>query len=114
MRKETVFVIAMLCSSIALSHGDHAPKAAKCVGECTQEQIEAAVPEAITMLTKMGKIDATWANAKVEKVEQKKFKKGAEWVATLLDEKQADAKKQRLYVFITTKGRLNGSNFTGD
>lgn len=101
--------------NLVFAHGDHAPKVAQCASkECSKSEIESAVPEAIRILSSAGQVDSSWTKAKVEKVEQKTFKKGAEWVATLLDAGQKDKAKQRLYLFMTTKGYLNGSNFTGE
>ncbi|MES2803623.1 MAG: DUF6488 family protein [Bdellovibrionota bacterium] len=103
-----------LSSSLSFAHGDHPPRVAPCISkECTKEQVETAVPMAVELLTKTGKIESSWSSAKVEKVEKKDFKKSPEWVATLLDEKQPEGKKRR-YIFITTKGYLNGSNLTGE
>lgn len=114
--KNFILIAGLLVGSQTVwAHGDHAPKVASCKAkECTKEEIEAAVPAAVDRLAKSGKIEGTWTAAKIEKIEQKTFKKGPEWVATLLDEKQKDTSKQRLYVFITNKGTLNGANFTGE
>ena len=113
--KQFVLTIAFaLSAQVALAHGDHAPKIAKCSKECTKEQVEASIPGALDIQVQSGKIDASWTSAKVEKVELKSFSKGSEWVATIFDEKAKDTSKQRLYVFITKKGYLNGSNFTGN
>ncbi len=115
MKKLIFATVFLLAPMLALAHGDHAPKVANCLAkECTKGEIEAAVPVAVEMLAKKGNLDASWGSQKIEKVEQKKFKKGTEWVATLFDEKQKDTSKQRLYIFVTNKGYLNGSNFTGE
>ncbi|MFZ3231856.1 MAG: DUF6488 family protein [Pseudobdellovibrio sp.] len=110
-----IFITALILSpSLSFAHGDHPPKVVSCASiDCTKEQIEPAVPMAVEMLVKAGKIDPSWTTAKIEKVEKKVFKKGPEWVATLLDEKQPEGKKRR-YIFITLKGYLNGSNLTGE
>ena len=90
-------------------------RVATCIAKaCTEDDVKAAVPSSVEILAAKGMIDPSWKNAKIEKVEQKKFAKGMEWVATLLDEKQKDQKKQRLYIFITNKGYLNGANSTGE
>lgn len=113
MTKVILITSLMLSPVIGLAHGDHAPRVATCAKECTQKEIETAAPPAVEMLANAGKIDGSWRTAKIEKVEKKEFKKGAEWVVTLLDEKKAEGKK-RHYVFITTKGFLNGANSTGE
>jgi len=114
---KNIFLASVLAflPTYAIAHGDHPPRVAPCISkECTQEQVEQAVPLSIEMLVKAGKIDSAWTSAKVEKVEKKQFKKASEWVATVFNEKQKDLSKQRLYIFITTKGYLNGSNYTGE
>lgn len=108
----TLIVLTMPLATFA--HGDHAPKVAACTKECTQEQIEKSVPTALDFLIKEDRLDKSWKSAKVEKVEKKQFKKSMEWVATLVDEKQTDKTKQKLYVFITLKGYINGANYTGE
>ena len=114
MNKGILVAIAVLMSNVAFGHGDHAPRVAPCLSkECTKEQINSAVPTAIEMLVKAGKVEASWASAKIEKVEQKTFSKSPEWVATLNDSSQKDQAKQKLYIFITSKGYLSGANFTG-
>jgi hypothetical protein len=112
--KTLITLITLIIPIIGFAHGDHAPKVAKCAKECTQEQIEKAVPAALDFLIEKDGLLKTWKSAKVEKVEKKKFKKSSEWVATLLDETQTDKTKQKLYVFITLKGTLNGANYTGE
>ncbi len=115
MKKLILISVLTLASSFALAHADHAPRVASCVAaECTKEQVQAAVPAALAILTEKDKLEKSWSAAKIEKVEQKQFKKGPEWVATLLDETRKEEKKKRLYIFITTKGFLNGANFTGE
>lgn len=116
MKNAILLASLFLSSQTVWAHKghSHAPKVANCASkECTQQEIEAAVPAAVQKLVESGKIEGSWTSAKIEKVEQKTFKKGPEWVATLLDEKQTDPAKQRLYVFITKRGTLNGANMTG-
>jgi hypothetical protein len=114
MKKCLLISILTLLPTLGLAHADHAPKVAACSKDCTKAEIEASVPTAVELLIKKAKLEGTWTTAKIEKVEQKQFKKASEWVATLFDEKQKDTSKQRLYIFITTKGYLNGSNFTAE
>ena len=114
MKKETMIASLALVPSLSFGHADHAPKIAQCAAkDCAQGEIEAAVPAAIQKLVEAGKVDGAWTSAKVEKVEKKAFKKETEWVATVFDANAKDTAKQRLYVFITMKGYLNGSNFSG-
>jgi hypothetical protein len=115
MKNGILIVAIALMPTLVLAHGDHPAPIAQCASkECTKKEIELAIPTALEKLTSAGKIESGWKSAKVEKVEQKQFKKGPEWVATLLDSNQKDTTKQRLYIFITTKGSLNGANFSGN
>lgn len=104
----------ILSPNLGFTHGDHPPRVVSCAAkECTKEQVELAVPMAVEMLVKAEKIESSWTNAKVERVEKKQFKKASEWVVSLIDEKQPEGKKKR-YIFITLKGNLVGSNLTGE
>lgn len=114
--KQILFVtLLILQSSFALAHADHPPKVAACIGKpCTKDQVEKALPGALDFLIAKGKIAEGWKTAKVDSIEQKTFTKGPEWVAKFTDEKQIDATKKNLYVFITMKGVLAGANYTGE
>lgn len=108
--KTLVFAIVMTLSFVAFGHGDHPKPIAKCASACTKPEIEAAVPAALGSLALAGKISPDWSQGKVESLELKDFSKGKEWVATVSNPSKG---AQKLYVFITKDGYLNGSNFTG-
>src|SRR5687768_14039212 len=109
----TILILTTLLISVAaFAHGDHPKPIAKCVAKCTKEEIQAAIPAAIGKLILKGSVTKEWSKAKVEKVELKTFSKGPEWVAIVHD--SANKTQPSLYVFITTQGYLNGSNFTGN
>ncbi len=114
--KKMIFILATtLAPNLVLAHGDRAPKVAKCATkECTKVEIENAAPLAVEILSKAGQINTSWTAAKIDQVEQKQFAKAKEWVVTLLDSKPTDKSKQKLYVFITSNGYLNGANYTGE
>ena len=104
--------LVLMISTLAFGHGDHPKAIAKCAAKCTKEEIQSAVPAALWSLILKGMIQKEWSTAKVEGVELKTFSKGPEWVATVSDTNNKAHPK--LYVFITTDGFLNGSNFTGN
>lgn len=114
--KNIILVTALtLHAGFAIAHSDHPPKVASCIGKsCTKDQVEKALPGALDFLIAKRKIAEGWKTAKVDSIEQKTFKKGPEWVAKLTDDKQTDASKKNLYVFITMKGVLAGANHTGE
>lgn len=109
--RTVIAIVSFLLASNAYAGGGHfhPVKVAKCSGECTEAQIKAALPEAIPYLNKWGKIDTVWSKAKIESVKKKTFKKGDEWVVTLVD-----AEKKKQYVFMTLDGLVTGSNATGE
>ena len=110
--KTILFLAILMISTAALSHGEHPKPIAQCSAKCTKEEIQKSVTAAIGKLILKGAIEKEWSSGKVEALELKTFKKGPEWVATVLNIK--NIKHPRLYVFITTDGFLNGSNYTGN
>jgi len=111
MKNKILATGTLLIALNTFAGGDHFhPKQiVKCGGECSGEQIKSAIPDAIPYLNKWKRIDAVWAKAAIEGVEKKQFKKGPEWVVTLVD-----SEKQKRYVFFTLDGYVTGSNATGD
>lgn len=109
--KALVFTLAMTISAVSFAHGDHPKPVAKCVAKCTKEEIKLAVPAALGSLILNGRIEKDWSAGKVEGIEQKTFSKGPEWVVEVSN--TANKTHPKLYVFITTDGFLNGSNYTG-
>ncbi|HAZ13875.1 MAG: hypothetical protein A2X86_12860 [Bdellovibrionales bacterium GWA2_49_15] len=115
MEKVILAVLMMFSSTFAFGHASHAPKVVTCAASgCTRDQVEQAIPAVVEMMAQKSTVEASWTSAKIEKVELKQFPKGPEWVTTLFDIKQKDKAKQRLYIFITPKGYLNGANYTGN
>jgi hypothetical protein len=64
-------------------------------------------------LIKGGKLDASWAGVKPEKVETVDGKKGKEWKLTFKNPAVTDASKQTLYMFYSLPGNFIAANFTG-
>ena len=106
----TTIVLSMTSFAFAGGSHFHPKQIAKCANSvCTDEQIKAAVPAAITYLADSKKIDLAWAKAKIDSIGKKEFKKGPEWVVTLKNE----ANEIR-YVFFGLDGYVTGSNSTGN
>lgn len=110
MKFVTAFTMIAFSASFAFATGGHfhPKKVAKCSSECTEDQLKAALPEAIDHLSAWGKIDKSWKTAKVESVTKKTFKKGPEWVLAL------DQGGKKRYVFVTLDGFVAGANDTGN
>ena len=82
--------LSIVTTSFAGGNHYHPKQVVKCAAECSQTEIQGAVPAALDDLIKWGKIDKSWKNTKVESVSKKDFKKGPEWVATLVNEKTSE------------------------
>lgn len=114
---KTIFlttIIFLTLNTFASGGHFHPKQVVKCAKECTDVQIKDAVPAAITYLTKWDKITPSWSSAKIDSVGKKEFKKGPEWVVTLVDSKIQDTAKQKRYIFMSFDGYVTGSNSTGE
>lgn len=92
----------------------HPKKILKCSGECMESQIRNVVPEALDTLIKAREVKESWKSIPIEKIEKKKFSKAEEWVIVLFNKTEPNTSKQRLYMFISLDGWLNGANNTGN
>lgn len=108
-----IFVTLCFPSVFAGTGHFHPTQIVKCKSECTKDEVSAVAKKSLDHLALKGKIQTSWINVPLEKVEMKPFKKGPEWVLTFVDKNQP-TNKQRLFVFITKKGWISGSNFTGE
>lgn len=75
-----------------------------------QEQAANKVAEFVSK----GKIEESWRGAKPNKISQKTFSKGPEWVVEFVNEAAADPSKRTLYVFFDMNGHYLAANFTGN
>lgn len=114
---KTIIITAMTLvtlNTFASGGHFHPKQLVKCSKECTDTQIKEAVPTAIAYLAKWDKIAASWSNAKIDSIGKKDFKKGPEWVVTLVDSTIQDIAKQKRYIFMSLDGFVTGSNSTGE
>lgn len=105
----------VLTSQLVFAHGDHKPppKVAKCAAEiCTKKEISDSVQTALETVVQVDERRSGWAAAKFVELKEQKFDKGTEWVMSFSDPSKPKG-EQTMYVFVTPKGYLNGSNFSG-
>jgi hypothetical protein len=114
--KSLILLATLIFSQVSFASGNHYhPKQIlNCTGECTEAQVKEILPTALDILIKAKEVKESWKKIPVEKIEKRQFKKGQEWVAILLDASQKDEARNRLYVFITLDGWLNGANNSGN
>jgi len=58
-------------------------------------------------------IEQSWKTIKLSSIEKKVFKDDTEWVASFENNKIADVKKRKLYIFLTLGGDYIAANYTG-
>lgn len=119
--KKGILIVSFIFSSLALASGGHfhPKKVAKCDGNtCTEEQIKAAVPAGVKELANWKKLDAKWENAKIESVTKQEFSKSGKtlktWVVALLDEKETDSAKNKVYLYFLEDGSIFRTNTSGE
>jgi len=67
----------------------------------------------IASFIKQKKLDKSWAGITVNASEKKMFHGKQEWVVSFVNKKVTDAKKRKLYVFLTLSGDYIATNYTG-
>lgn len=114
--KSLLLLTALIFSQSVLASGNHyhPKKILKCSGECMESQVKKIVPEALDVLVKAKEVKEQWKSIPVEKIEKRKYSKGDEWVVIFFNKDESDVAKQRLYMFISLDGWLNGANNTGN
>ena len=78
-----------------------------------QEKASANATEIVAALVKRNKLTESWTSVKVASVEKITVQGNPEWVVVFEDKNITDAKKQKLYVFLTLGGDYIAANFTG-
>lgn len=114
--KSIILLVTLVLSLNVFASGNHyhPKKILKCATLCTENQIKDVVPEALDVLIKAREINESWRNIAVEKIEKKQFSKAEEWVVSFFNKSESNPSKQRLYMFISLDGWLNGANNTGN
>jgi hypothetical protein len=111
-----IVLATLIFTQVSFASGDHYhPKQIlKCKSECTEAEVKTILPTALDTLINAHEVREAWRQIPLEKIEKRQFKKGAEWVAIFFDKNQKEAAKQKLYLFITLDGWLNGANNSGN
>jgi transposase len=103
----------MFNSSVILAHGDeeHSHGHEKAIDAA---KAQAIAKKAVLETANKGKIEYSWTSAKANKPTTKDFGHGKEFVVTFDNAKAKDAKKRKLFVFVSSAGKVLGLNFTGN
>ncbi len=83
----------------------HAPAAV------SEVSVKSIAKNEINRLAKAEKIDKSWLNNGIDVMQR--WSNGQEWRIVFKNDKITDIKKQTLYVFVSSDGRLTAVNYTG-
>jgi len=108
-------VIAASISAVSLSalagpgHGhSHGPSV-----KVSKSKVEKVASAQVLNLIGKSKIAKSWKDKSIASSEIKEFGGRKEWVVTFKNKDEKDKSKATLYVFVSLKGELIASNFTG-
>jgi Family of unknown function (DUF6488) len=78
-----------------------------------QDKLGVNAAEIVAALVNKNKLDKSWVPIKASSVEKITVQGNPEWVVVFVNKSITDAKKQKLYVFLTLGGDYIAANFTG-
>lgn len=114
---KTTFAISALFLSLLATPAAHADEGSSCHFHGNKPASEAVVKDCAdkrkAALVKVGKLDASWQSAKLEKAELVDGKKGKEWKLSFKNPAATDASKQTLFIFFSQPGNFIAANHTG-
>jgi len=114
--KATLITAVLTCTTL-YAGGSHSHDAdhghSHTQAEASKASIEKAALSELARLIQNNKIDQSWSNTPIEKMQKKQFHHNMEWVASFKNTKIQDKSKQTLYIFLSLYGKSTGANYTG-
>ena len=113
--KTLLLMTALILSGSIFASGDHGHShghghAHEAHAVSKEKTIEIAKAH-VARLVKLGKINATWKSATLNKSEKKKFGSKTEWVVSFKNDK--GVKGKMIFIFLKESGKYVAANFTG-
>lgn len=102
-----------LFSMLAIAGGGHDHGHGHSHEPVNQSAANTNATKILNSFVKQKTIDKSWTSASVSSSEKKLFNGKQEWVVSFLNEKIADTKKRKLYIFLTLSGNYIAANYTG-
>ena len=99
--------------SMAGSGHDHDHGHSHSYTPVSQDKAGENAAEIVAALVNRSKLDKSWESIKVSSVDKITVQGNPEWVVVFVNKSITDAKKQKLYVFLTFGGDYIAANFTG-
>jgi Family of unknown function (DUF6488) len=103
-----------LFSMMAIAGGGHDHGHGHSHSQVDQTTAIAKANKIIASFVTQKKLNKSWAPISANSAEKKTFNGKQEWVVTFVNEKVTDAKKRKLYVFLTLNGDYVAANYTGE
>ena len=102
-----------LFSIMAVAGGGHDHGHGHSHSPVDQTTANATATKIIASFIKQKTLNKSWASTTVSSSEKKVFNDRQEWVVSFINEKVADDKKRKLYIFLTLSGDYIAANYTG-
>ncbi len=111
---KTLTLTLMLAFSVnsLYAHGSAGHTHAK--KELSEVKVEGIAKAEVKRLAQANKISKTWLRAPQVSIRTKTFGSSDEWIVSYKNKLINDKSKQKLYIFITTEGKVSGANYTGN
>ena len=106
-------LIFSLFSMLAVAGSGHSHGHGHSHEPVNQSTANAKAAKIVKNFIKQNTIDKSWASASLSSSEKKLFNGKQEWVVTFDNNKMADTKKRKLYIFLTLSGNYIAANYTG-
>ena len=102
-----------LASSTVMAGSGHDNGHGHSHGPVDQDTAILKATKIVKNLVSRNTIEKSWNDTKLSLIEKKVFNGKTEWVTVFINNKVADVKKRKLYVFLTVGGDYIAANYTG-
>ena len=106
------FTLALF-STLTIAGGSHDHGHGHSHEPVNQATANSKATKIIANFIKQKVLNKSWAGTTVSSSEKKIFNGEQEWVVSFINKKVEDAKKRKLYVFLTLSGDYIAANYTG-
>lgn len=108
-----IFLALSLFSMTTMAGGSHSHGHGHSHGPVDQATANLKAKNIVANFIKKKILDKSWESIEVNSSEKKTFNGKQEWVVSFVNEKFADIKKRKLYIFLTLSGSYIAANYTG-
>ena len=109
--KTTIITLLLICGFNPLYAQ---PASNHTLSVASQTYISNVAHKEIKRLVAAGAIDKSWLKRPIADMTKKDFDKNLEWIISFNNKQIKETNKQILYVFVSLKGVLIGSNYSGE